>query len=115
MSLIDQRRRRPLSLFAIIGLFVASVALLCTSITTVASSALSRARMAHDRNGAELDAAPSIGPALIGSRGGPDRLISRTDIYAGGLGVSAMAMIGREVDRRAQIVVAAGWPDVGRV
>ena len=70
VSLIDQRRRRPLSLFAIIGLFVASVALLCTSITTVASSALSRARMAHDRNGAELDAAPSIGSALMGSRGG---------------------------------------------
>jgi len=40
--------------------------------------------------------------------------ISRVDIYAGGLGVSAVAMLGRAVDRRAQMVVTAGWPDVGR-
>jgi len=40
--------------------------------------------------------------------------ISRADIYAGGLGVSAVAMLGRAVDRRAQMVVTAGWPDVGR-
>ena len=36
------------------------------------------------------------------------------DIYTGGLGVSAVAMLGRTVDRRAQMAVTAGWPDVGR-
>ena len=35
-------------------------------------------------------------------------------ITAGGLGVSAVAMLGRAVDRRARMLVTAGWPDVGR-
>src|SRR5689334_20184027 len=45
---------------------------------------------------------------------GAGSAISRADIYAGDLGVSAVAMLGRAVDRRAPIVVTAGWPDVGR-
>ena len=45
----------------------------------------------------------------------PDRQYQPgAEIYAGGLGVSAVAMLGRAVDRRAQMVVTAGWPDVGR-
>ena len=36
------------------------------------------------------------------------------DISARGRGVSAVAMLGRAVDRRAQMGVTAGWPDVGR-
>jgi len=51
---------------------------------------------------------------LIGSRRVPNRQYQPGDIYAGGLGVSAVAMLGRAVDRRAQMVVTAGWPDVGR-
>ena len=35
-------------------------------------------------------------------------------IYAGGLGVSAVAMLGRAADRRAQTVVTAGSRDGGR-
>jgi len=45
----------------------------------------------------------------------PDRQYQPgADIYAGGLGVSAVAILGRAADRRAQMAVTAGWPDVGR-
>jgi hypothetical protein len=71
-----------------------------------------------DRHGDRLrgrggGSAPSMPQRLLAAAGAGSA-ISRANIYAGDLGVSAVAMLGRAVDRRAQIVVTAGWPDVGR-